>query len=61
MARYPLEISLDASLYDLLLNIKCTSKMDKKIDVVDFLTDRQADVLTDIFISRAAFAAEKGD
>ena len=38
--------------------IKYTSKSDKKISVIDWLTDRQTDGLTDICISRAAFAAE---
>ena len=38
--------------------IKYTSKSDKKISVPDGQTDRQNDRLTDICISRAAFAAE---
>ena len=39
--------------------IKYTSKSDKKISVTDRQTDWRTDRLTDICISRAAFAAEK--
>ena len=39
--------------------IKYTSKSDKKIGVIDWLTEWLNDWLTDICIPRAAFAAEK--
>ena len=38
--------------------IKYTSKSDKKISVTEWLTEWMNDRLTDICISRAAFAAE---